>query len=158
MRPLHFLHAACWRFRQRRAGTTSVEFAMVASILAVCFISAYDLGNILQQHIRLREGVRAGGIFAQTYPDDSSGIQSAVTAALSGWSNVTVTTPTVTCDCWNTTANTATARVACTDSSITNCTNTVRRFVTITASRPFSAMFLPGLGNSTSATHVVRYQ
>ncbi len=139
--------------RQRR-GAIAVEMAIVAPILALCLISVYDLGNALQQHIRLREAVRAGGLFAQTYPDDLSGIQSAVTSAVSDWNNVSVSTPNRYCECWNLANNTFSSTNSCNSECSSG---TQLGFVSVSASRPFSAMFLTGI-TTILARHEVRYQ
>ena len=142
--------------RQRR-GIVAVEFALIASVLAVSLSSVYDLGNALQQNIRMREAVRAGGLYAQYYSEDTTGIQNAVTAAVSNWTNVTVNSVTRFCECWNSTTNAFTATISCADTSTCASGNAKQGFVTVTASRPFNAMFLPGM-TTTSVTHVTRFQ
>jgi len=140
---------------RRQEGTSAIEFGIIAAVMAVCLTSVVDLANLMQQNIRLREVVRAGGLFAQTYPDDPSGISAAVTAAASGWNNISVSTPTNYCQCWNTATNAYTS-IAC-DNTCGSGTTKVG-FVSITASRPYTPMFLTGLTNTLTATHVVRYQ
>ena len=142
--------------RHRRA-TTAVEFALIAPILALCLTSVYDLGNALQQNIRMREAVRAGGLYAQFYAEDTTGIQNAVTGAVSNWTNVTVNSVTRSCECWNSSTVTFTSTIACADTSACTSGNAKQGFVTVQASRPFSAMFLPGI-TTTSVSHVTRYQ
>jgi Flp pilus assembly protein TadG len=153
-RTWRFLPSSRFPLLHRREGTAAAEFGIIAAIMVVCLISVFDLANMLQQHIRLREAVRAGGLFAQTYSTDSSGIVNAVTQAASGWSDINVSTPNRYCQCWNTSSNTYSNSTCDTDCSGGA---TLVGYVSITASRPFSPLFLPMPGNTTT-THVVRFQ
>ena len=129
---------------------------MVASILAVSLMSVYDIANAVQQNIRVREVVRAGGIYAQTYPYDTTGITAAINNAASGWTNLTINEITPYCQCWNSPPTAFQNSVSCDNDCGSD--QTQLGFVRIRVSRPFTAMFLPGLSGNTTATHAVRYQ
>lgn len=70
------------RFYQDRHGIAAVEFALVAPILVILMLGTYDLGNAAQQQIALQAAVQVGGAYAVHLPDDPTGVQAAVTAAL----------------------------------------------------------------------------
>lgn len=152
--------------RWKRNGTAAMEFAAVASVMAVCVTSGYDLGNLIYQKIRLGEAVRAAGVYAQiplsvdwSNSTSVTAFQTAVaakaTAAVSDWTNVTVGTPTITCKCWTQSTN---AYVSGSCSSDCSSPAVAASYVSITATRPFSALFLVGLNTTLTATHVVRFQ
>lgn len=155
------LHA----LRHDRRGGPAMEFAVIAPILVVVMIFAFDLGNALQQRIRLAEAVRAGGLFALSYPTDTSNavnttaIRNAVTNAVSDWSDLSTPTVTMACYCWNRSANTFGSAIDCVAATSTTCASTaeLQRFITISASRPFSPLLVSNL-TSIAYSHVVRFQ
>jgi Flp pilus assembly protein TadG len=81
--------------RKPRGGTAAMEFALVAPIMVLLFMAAFDLGNAAQQLIVLNQAVRAGGVYANSFPTDTTGITNAVTNALpSDWAgSVTLNNP-----------------------------------------------------------------
>ena len=96
------------RLLRDRRGGPAMEFAVIAPILLACMIAVFDLGSALQQRIRLAEAVRAGGLYAVSYPTtggsnalNTTAIANAVTNAVPDWTDLTVATPTETCICWN---------------------------------------------------------
>ncbi len=150
---------------QDRRGGPAMEFAVISPILVVCTIFAYDLGNALQQRIRLAEAVRAGGLYALYYPTqsdlsvNSTAIAAAVTNAVPEWTDVSVSTPVMACYCWDRTTSTFGSAVTCSTADSTTCGSTgeLRRYITISASRPFRPVLMTNL-SSVSYSHVVRYQ
>ncbi|MDR3531989.1 MAG: pilus assembly protein [Rhodopila sp.] len=69
-----------------RRGVSAVEFAIMASVMVMLMLGAYDLGNAAQEQIALQAAVQAGGSYALRYPTNPSSVQNAVTAALpAGW-------------------------------------------------------------------------
>lgn len=150
---------ALWR---NKRGGPALEFALIAPILTTCLIFVYDLGNSLQEHIRLREAVRAGGLYAVYFNASFDGMTSAVRAAVPEWTpdNVSLTVPAVTwaCYCWTSTTNVS-APTACTPAAPGNCASSVemQRFVSFRATKRFSAIFLTNM-SLVSVNHVVRVQ
>jgi Flp pilus assembly protein TadG len=119
-------------FRDRR-GASALEFGAVGAVLAGLLLGVWDVGNAVQQQIRLTEALRAAAEYARSFPTDSTGISDAVTRALpSGWTNVTVS---------------VCAAPTCTPQG----------FISLSASRPFSAALIRSI-TSISASYVIRYQ
>lgn len=145
-----------------RRGGPAMEFAIIAPILVVCLTFVFDLGSALQQRIRLAEAVRAGGLYAVSYPTDTTNavnatkISAAVTAAVPDWTDLTVSTPAMTCQCWNRTTFVFTT-VDCPSTSSCAAGSELRRYITISASRPFSPVLMTSI-NSVAFSHVVRFQ
>jgi Flp pilus assembly protein TadG len=136
-----------------RRGVSALEFALVAGILATILLGVWDLGNAAQQQIRMQEALRAAAQYALSFPTDSTGIRNAVTAALpSGWTNVSVSTPTSSCSCWSASGGTTTSSTCSCPSG-----STLQRFITLGVSRPFSPMLLSSI-TSVSARYAIRYQ
>jgi len=149
--------------RRHRGGVAAVEFALIAPILLACLAGVYDLGAALQAHIHLQQAVRAGGLYATSYPPAdvasaaansafSTSLISAVKAAAPDWTNITVTPTSVTCMCWNSTTNAYAANATC-----VACTGgtTLEYFVSVNAHRPFVGLFYTTLP-ATSASYVAR--
>lgn len=119
-----------------RRGLSALELAAVMPIMATVLMSTIDLGGAIQQSIRLEAAARAGAQYAMFTPTDETGTVNAVKAALPGWTNVTVATPTYTCRC------PGTGTVSCTS---TTCASPLQRFVTISVTRPFTTILFQGL-------------
>lgn len=145
--------AAAWRDRR---GISAIEFGVTVPAIVVIILGTFDLGNLIQQKMKLDEAVHAGGIYAMSFPINTSDIQGTVTAALpTGWTDVVVGSPTTTCACWSAGGETAadcTVTPVCTGGAVTE------RFITVTATKPFTPLLLIGLANSVSATYVARIQ
>ena len=136
-----------------RRGAAALEFGVVAGLLVILLLGVWDLGNAAQQEIRMQEALRAAAEYARSFPTNTTGISAAITAALpSDWTNVTVATPVDSCACWAPgTGTTASSNCSCPSGT------TLARFLTLAASRPFSAMLIQSL-TSISASYVLRYQ
>lgn len=149
--------ASMWRrLRAARRGATALEFAIVTPLMVTIILGTFDIGNILQQRIKLTDAVRTGGQYASSYPTDSTGIVTTVRGALpAGWTNVTVSTPTTRCTCWTSGVE---AEASCSDSPVCPGSNsTPARYLTLTAARPNAPLLLLTL-TSTSASYVARVQ
>lgn len=143
------------RVWQDGRGVSAIEFVAIGGMMVVLVLGTYDLGNVAQQRIELQRGVHAGGVYALAFPDQSNAIVAAVRAALpAAWTDVTITGPTLACDCLNTTTGATTANTGC-----SACPNgsILERTVTLTATRPYSAMLFTTI-TSNSASYVERYQ
>lgn len=149
-----------------RRGGPAMEFAIIAPILAVCLIFVFDLGNALQQRIRLAEAVRAAGLYAFSYPTDlsnnvnSTAIAAAVASAVPDWTDLNATSVTMACYCWSRSANDTTFTTAtCSTAGRTTCgaSSELRRIITISASRPFSPIVMTNI-STIAFSHVVRFQ
>jgi Flp pilus assembly protein TadG len=124
-------------------GVAALEFAIVAPVLIAMALSAYDIGNAVQQRMLLQQALRAGGQYAVSFPVqtnidgslDTNDIAQAVNQALpTGWlpQNPTVTfSP--------------------------NPGSGPPYYVAITASRPFSPLLLTVIPD-TAGSYVVRVQ
>ena len=148
--------AALTRVIRDRRGTSAIEFATIGTLMAGAFIALVDLGNVAQQRIQLQEAVRAGGSYAAVNPTNSTGIVAAVKNAVpSGWvTKLTVPTPATTCICWNST--TATESSCAGSGSACGSGLTVRRYISVSASVPYSAL-MSGITSNT-ATYMARYE
>lgn len=142
------------RLANDRKGGPAMEFAIIAPILLVCLIFTFDLGNALQTRIRLGEAVRAGGLYATSYSDSMTDIATAVTNAIPDWTNVTVATPVLACYCWSSSTNIYTT-VTCSSTSSCVAGSEMRRYVTISASRPFAPILMTSI-SSIDFNHVAR--
>lgn len=121
-----------------RRGVAASEFALVAPIFVTVILAAVDIGNAVQQNIRLEAAARASLPYAHVYPSDTGGIRNIVVNALSGWNNVTVGNVTLTCDCATTTNNvTTTTSNDCVSACSVN-TAELRQFISINVSRNYS--------------------
>jgi Flp pilus assembly protein TadG len=76
-----------------RHGTSAVEFCVVAPLVLMAFALVADLGNAVQQSLRLETAARAGAQYALTFPTDAAAIQAEVRRALPDWGDVTVEVP-----------------------------------------------------------------
>lgn len=141
------------RLRKNQKGIAAIEFSFIAMLMAVTFLSVYDLGSAIRQHIVVNQAVRAAGMYAFSYPNTASDIRAMVTSAASPYT-VTQTTGSgsMFCNCRQT-GGTVTV--------LSSCSNTCsggdikQRFVSIDASISFSPMLWSTL-TTTKATHVVR--
>ena len=139
-----------------RRGVSAIEFGVTVPIIVMIILGTYDLGNLVQQRMKLSDAVRAGGQYAMSYPTSTSGIQGAITAALpTGWSGVTVGSPTMSCACWSAGGGETTA--SCAADPVCSAGEVTERFVTLTASRVYTPLLLVSF-TSVSASYVARVQ
>src|SRR6202051_2231434 len=92
-----------------RRAVSAIEFAMIAPIVVMLMLGAYDLGNAAQQQIALQEAVRTGGQYAIHFPTTPTGVWTAVTSAMpSGWqlTNTGSYPNDIACSCTNSTNST----------------------------------------------------
>jgi len=147
------------RLARDRRGGPAMEFALIGPVLAVCLVFGYDLGNALQQHIRMREAVRAGGLYAVSFPTDFTGAMSAISAAVPDWNasneGFSVKAVSWNCYCWTSVSNTSSV-INCAGSCSTS-TQELQRFVSFSATKSFSALFLTNI-TLISVNHVARVQ
>jgi Flp pilus assembly protein TadG len=117
-----------------RAGIAATEFAIIAPVLTLMLFSLYDISNALWRKTRLDMAARAGAQYAFSRPQDSAGIASIVRSELSGWTNITVTPPTMSCKCDNGIA------ADCTTGTCQNGTvvNAPIGYVSVTVTQPYS--------------------
>src|SRR3954468_7382962 len=90
-------------FNRDQRGVSAIEFAMIAPIILMLMLGAYDIGNAVKRQIALQEAVRSGGEYAVHFPTNPTAVKAAVMSALpAGW---TLTgpggVPVVTCSCTN---------------------------------------------------------
>lgn len=76
------LHAL---LRRRDRAVSALEFALVMPTLVLILLAIADLGNAMQQSIRLSAAARIGAQVALSQPQDTAAIRAAVTSALTGW-------------------------------------------------------------------------
>ena len=70
--------------RERR-GVSALEAALLTPLLLLVLLGAYDIGNALQQSIRLESAARAGAQYAFVNPRDTTRIKQIVRDNLPGW-------------------------------------------------------------------------
>lgn len=147
------LHTRLRFLARDRRGVSALEFGLIAGVLATILLSVWDIGNAMQQEIRLEQALRAAAQYAQSFPTDTAGITAAVTNAVpAGWSDVSVAAPSSACYCASS-GSAAVASPGCTCPS----GETLERFLTLGASRPYSAALLTSI-TTLSGTYVLRYQ
>ena len=142
---------ACLRDRR---GVAAAEFAVIASVLLTLLLGVYDIGNAVQQRMQLEQAVRAGAQYALSWPDQTTGIAGAITAALpAGWA-ATVNVVSPVCYCWSSGGGGATA-TPCQDTCSAG--STKRSYVTLSATNNSTPFLLSAIAGN-SATYVVRFQ
>lgn len=120
-----------------------MEFAVLAPILTLIALGAYDFGQAVQTSMRLDRAARAGAQHAVALPGDFTGMQAAVRAAWPELSATDVPVPVETCRC-------AGSVLACTSP----CAGGMERTVTVTAQRSITTLVVPGLGARTARATV----
>lgn len=133
------------RRRGRDRGVSALEFALTAPILAFVMFFVVDLGNGLQQLIRIEAAARAGAQVAFTEASEPDAIRTAVRQSLQNWplttdtpaGDVTVTSS-FTCMC---VGNTTTFNCTTGDPEQScNRSPDFRQYVSVTVSRPATAL------------------
>jgi Flp pilus assembly protein TadG len=79
-------------------GVSTIEFAVIASVLATLAIGILDFSMGLWQQMEVGNAARAGAEYASINGYNSAGIQTAVTSA-TGLSSITASTPSEQCGC-----------------------------------------------------------
>ncbi|HYF09566.1 MAG TPA: TadE/TadG family type IV pilus assembly protein [Acetobacteraceae bacterium] len=125
------------RAGDNRKGIAATEFALIAPIMITVLLAVVDIGNALQQNIRLEAAARSALGYAHVYSSDTNGIGNIVRNALSGWNNVTVNVPAMVCTCANTATNTEAVGTCSAD-----CTTGLeqRRFLSVTVTMSYSGI------------------
>ncbi|MBX6374639.1 MAG: pilus assembly protein [Acetobacteraceae bacterium] len=138
------LHRAAAALRSVR-GVSAIEFALIAPLMILTLLGAFDLGNAIQQRIRLEAAARAGAQYAVTNPSDATGTAAVVRANLAGWSDITIEPPVRTCRCDDG------AAVDCATGICNSGNGAPITYISVTVTRPFtfispvSALLLPSL-------------
>jgi pilus assembly protein CpaE len=148
--PLTFVRA----LRANRSGVAAAEFALIAPIMLTLLLGVYDIGNAIQQRLQLELVVRAGAQYALSWPDQTSGIEATITAALPS-TNATVNVSYCHSSGDGTTPTSSATSPLC--PATCGSGSTTETYVTLCASNnstPF--LFSSVAGNS--ATYVVRVQ
>lgn len=132
------------RRRRRDRGVSALEFALTAPLIAFVMFLVVDLGNGLQQLIRLEAAARAGAQVAFTQPGDTEAIRTAVRESLQNWPLKTDKPPgdvevdsSFTCMCVN---NTTTFNCSTGDPQSSCSAEDFRQYVSVTVSRPARAL------------------
>ena len=120
--------------RLGRQGIAASEFALVAPVLLLLFVTMYDIGNAMWRTTRLELAARAGAQYAFAKPLDNAGITSTVMTQLSGWSGVTVGSTAMVCKCDDGTAANCTTGT-CTAGGVTQAPI---GYVSITVTQPYT--------------------
>ncbi len=147
-------------FCRDRRGVSALEFAIIAPVIVLLLLGAYDLGNAAQRQIRLLEAVRSGGAYALSWPTDVSGIETAVANALPGVT-LTPALAVVQCQCLNPATGAVTGLMDCTTANFDTCTGSnTGTVVSITASSTYVPLTpLPLLlGLTNTANYVARFK
>ena len=122
-------------FRDRR-GVAALVLAAILPVLAITLMAVINLGDAIQQNLRLEAAARAGAQYAMFAPSDQAGIQSAELGAVPGWNDITIQPPTTSCVCPGVGA------VSCT---ATTCSVALERYVSIVVTRTFDGLLLTDL-------------
>nr|WP_294556175.1 TadE/TadG family type IV pilus assembly protein [uncultured Rhodopila sp.] len=151
------------RLCRDRRGVSAIEFAFIASGMALLAFGAYDFGNAEQKQIQLQEAVRAGGAYAISRPTDTTGIQAAVTNALpNGWALIKGNVLTVNCSWIDPGATTPTlnALPSCKPTDLAGAPAKSGKTISIMATSTYTPIYpwpFP-FPTSSTATYVVRFQ
>ncbi|WP_170984976.1 TadE/TadG family type IV pilus assembly protein [Roseomonas sp. AR75] len=129
---------------RRRAGTASIELALLVPVLAAVLVGMFDWGMAIDQRLRLQSAARAGAQQALRTPGDRTAIAAAVLAAAPDFAALSVTPSPVWCEC-------AKAATSCS----TDCDGGLSRYVRVTVSHPFSPL-TPAGPTSVSANVTLR--
>jgi Flp pilus assembly protein TadG len=131
---------------RRRAGTASIELALLVPVLAAVLVGMFDWGLAIEQRIRLQTAARAGAQQALRTPADTAAITAAVRAAAPDFQALTISPSPIWCEC-------GTTATACTSA----CEGGLARFVRVSVSHPFSPI-TPAGPTSVSANVTLRLQ
>lgn len=131
--------------RRRDRAVSALEFALVMPTLVLILLAIADLGNAMQQSIRLSAAARIGAQVAFSKPQDDAAIRTAVTAALAGWS----VSSQADCDANRATGACITSNQTCRciggstfDCSRGDVTCDFTHYARVTVSRPYSPLLI----------------
>ncbi|HEV7265132.1 MAG TPA: TadE/TadG family type IV pilus assembly protein [Falsiroseomonas sp.] len=130
----------------RRAGTATLEFAIVAPVLVAILVGLMDWGLAVESRLRLQTAARAGAQYAITSPTDTAGITAAVQAAAPDFASLSTSSTGIWCECGGT-------ATACTNS----CLAGMQRFLRVDVSHPYTP-FTPAGPTSVAANVTLRLQ
>lgn len=117
-------------------GVSAIETALVLPMLVLLLCGGLEFGLNVYNRQQLQGAVQAGMQYALRNPNDTNGIMSAVSMALPNNAGVVVSTPTYVCECNNGT------QISC--APLGTCqSGTPRRIMTVSVSRPATALPLP---------------
>jgi Flp pilus assembly protein TadG len=130
-------------------GVGTIEFAVVASMLATLAIGMLDFGVGLWQQMEVGNAARAGAEYAALYGWNSSAIQTAITSA-TGLDSITASpSPTQSCGCPDVTTGVTAASCGSTCSSGL----TAGTYVTVSAQASYSTILpYPGISSPLTLT------
>ena len=139
--------------RSNRSGVAAAEFALIVPVMLTLLLGVYDIGNAIQQRLQLEQAVRAGAQYALSWPDQTGGIEGAITNALPSTWTVTVNAS----YCHTSSDGTTTTSSPASPSCPNTCGSESTTYVTLCASNTSTAFLFSSItGNS--ATYVVRVQ
>lgn len=140
------------RFIEDENGGPAIEFAMVASLIAICLPAMIDMATLINEKMKISGGMRAGEQYALKYPTDSTGIAQAIASASNlSSSSITVTTSEF-CEC---------SGVSNICSSSCSYGVQLAKYLTITVNYDISSLYnysVPFYPQSISKTMMVRTQ
>ena len=148
------------RFCREQSGVAAVELAIALPILTVCVLCAGDLGRLALQRTWVSYAASAGAEYAVAHGFKATAITTAATSA-APVSGVSISpAPSEFYGCATATGVTASTQGATCPSS-TSTGGAAGKYVSVTATMPFSAMFdAAGISypSTLAATAVVRIQ
>ena len=109
-------------------GVSAIEAAIALPILALALAGTLEFGLNVYNRQQLQAAVQAGVQYALRNPNDTTGVQSAITAALPTDAGATVATPTYACECNDGTAVTCNPLGTCS-------TGSARRIMSMSVTR-----------------------
>jgi Flp pilus assembly protein TadG len=76
--------------RGGRRGVAALEFALIAPVMILLLLAAYDIGNAVDEQMVLQQALRAAGQYAISFPNNNSGILEAIQQGYpKSWTGVT---------------------------------------------------------------------
>jgi Flp pilus assembly protein TadG len=88
-------------FRRDQRGVSAIEAAIALPVLALALCGTLEFGLNVYNRQQLQAAVQAGIQYALYYPQDTAGVQSAISNALPSSANAEVAAPTFVCECTN---------------------------------------------------------
>lgn len=121
---------ALWRrFARDRRGVSAIEAGIAMPVLALALCGTLEFGLNVYNRQQLQAAVQAGVQYALFNPNDTAGVQSAISAALPTSAGAVVATPTYVCECTDGTS------ISCSPLGSCGSGTSARRIMTMSVSR-----------------------
>lgn len=117
------------RLAHDRRGVSAIEAGIAMPVLALALCGTLEFGINVYNRQQLQQAVQAGVQYALFNPNDTTGVQNAISSALPAGAGATVDTPAYVCECTNG------AAISCSPLGTCSGGATARRVMTMSVSR-----------------------